>query len=63
MREEARAVSWIDNLEDRSEPDHVEALLALGKLHERAACSSTSSGADVSFLGRGSMPDCHGREH
>jgi len=34
MRVEARAVNWIDNLEDRSEPDHVEALLALGKLHE-----------------------------
>ena len=31
MREEARAVGWIDNLEDRSEPDHVEALVALGR--------------------------------
>ena len=31
MREEARAVGWIDFLEDRSEPDHVEALLGLGR--------------------------------
>ena len=36
MREEARAVGWIDFLDDRSEPDHVEALLALGRLDERA---------------------------
>jgi len=34
MREEARVVRWIDNVEDRSEPDHIEALLVLGKLHE-----------------------------
>ena len=34
MREEARVVGWIDCLDDRSEPDHVEALIALGKLDE-----------------------------
>lgn len=34
MREEARIVGWIDFLEDRSEPDHVEALLILGKPDE-----------------------------
>jgi DNA-binding CsgD family transcriptional regulator len=34
MREEARVVGWIDNLDDRSEPDHVEALLSLGKPDE-----------------------------
>jgi ATP/maltotriose-dependent transcriptional regulator MalT len=34
MRDEARAVGWVDNLEDRSEPDHVEALIALGELDE-----------------------------
>ena len=34
MREEARAVGWSDNLDDRSEPDHVEALLALGRVDE-----------------------------
>ena len=31
MRAEARDVGWIDFLDDRSEPDHVEALVALGK--------------------------------
>ena len=34
MRAEARVVGWFDFLDDRSEPDHVEALLALGKLDE-----------------------------
>ena len=34
MRAEARAVGWIDFLDDRSEPDHIEALLALGRLDE-----------------------------
>lgn len=34
MRGEARAVGWIDFLDDRSEPDHVEALVALGRLDE-----------------------------
>ncbi|HSO30616.1 MAG TPA: AAA family ATPase [Candidatus Sulfomarinibacteraceae bacterium] len=34
MRDEARVVGWIDFLDDRSEPDHVEALLALGKVDE-----------------------------
>jgi DNA-binding CsgD family transcriptional regulator len=34
MREEARVIGWIDFLDDRSEPDHVEALIALGKLDE-----------------------------
>ena len=34
MREEARDVGWSDNLDDRSEPDHVEALLALGRVDE-----------------------------
>ena len=34
MRAEARAVGWIDFLDDRSEPDHVEALVALGRLDE-----------------------------
>ena len=34
MRAEARAVGWIDFLDDRSEPDHVEALIALGRLDE-----------------------------
>jgi ATP/maltotriose-dependent transcriptional regulator MalT len=32
MREEAELVGWRDFLEDRSEPDHIEALLALGRL-------------------------------
>jgi DNA-binding CsgD family transcriptional regulator len=31
MRAEAKDVGWIDFLDDRSEPDHVEALVALGK--------------------------------
>ena len=35
MAEEAELVGWRDLLEDRSEPDHVEALVALGEL-ERA---------------------------
>lgn len=35
MAQEAEVVGWKDFLEDRSEPDHVEALLALGDL-ERA---------------------------
>jgi DNA-binding CsgD family transcriptional regulator len=34
MREEAQQIRWIDNLEDRSEPDHVEALIALGRLDD-----------------------------
>jgi DNA-binding CsgD family transcriptional regulator len=34
MRAEARVVGWIDFLDDRSEPDHVEALVALGKRNE-----------------------------
>ncbi len=34
MRTEARAVGWLDNPDDRSEPDHVEALVALGKLDD-----------------------------
>ena len=34
MREEARDVGWVDFLDDRSEPDHVDALVALGKLDE-----------------------------
>lgn len=34
MRAEARVVGWIDFLDDRSEPDHVETLIALGKLDE-----------------------------
>jgi DNA-binding CsgD family transcriptional regulator len=34
MRAETRVVGWIDFLDDRSEPDHVEALTALGKLDE-----------------------------
>jgi DNA-binding CsgD family transcriptional regulator/tetratricopeptide (TPR) repeat protein len=34
MRAEATAVGWVDFLDDRSEPDHVEALVALGKLDE-----------------------------
>ena len=32
MQEEARRVGWVDQLDDRSEPDHVEALIALGRL-------------------------------
>ena len=35
MGEEAELVGWKDFLEDRSEPDHIEALLVLGQL-ERA---------------------------
>jgi DNA-binding CsgD family transcriptional regulator len=34
MHEEASVVGWIDFLDDRSEPDHVEALVALGRLDE-----------------------------
>jgi len=34
MRDEAGLVGWKDNLEDRSEPDHVESLLALGRLED-----------------------------
>ena len=34
MREEAEVVGWKDFLDDRSEPDHVEALVALGRLDE-----------------------------
>jgi DNA-binding CsgD family transcriptional regulator len=34
MREEARVVGCVDFLDDRSEPDHVEALVALGRLEE-----------------------------
>ena len=34
MRADARDVGWIDFLDDRSEPDHVEALIALGKRSE-----------------------------
>jgi DNA-binding NarL/FixJ family response regulator len=34
MRAEARVVGWVDFLDDRSEPDHVEALVALGRLDE-----------------------------
>ena len=34
MRAGARAVGWIDFLDDRSEPDHVETLVALGRVDE-----------------------------
>ncbi|HET7472436.1 MAG TPA: LuxR C-terminal-related transcriptional regulator [Candidatus Limnocylindrales bacterium] len=34
MGDDARLVGWADNLDDRSEPDHVEALLGLGRLDE-----------------------------
>ena len=34
MRDEAQQMRWIDNLEDRSEPDHIEALIVLGRLDE-----------------------------
>ena len=34
MRADARAVGWIDFLDDRSEPDHVETLIALGRVDE-----------------------------
>ena len=34
MGGEAATVGWVDFLDDRSEPDHVEALIALGKLDE-----------------------------
>ena len=34
MRGEARQMRWIDNLEDRSEPDHIESLIVLGRLDE-----------------------------
>lgn len=37
MREDAEAVGWIDFLDDRSEPDHVEALVALGRLDDARA--------------------------
>ena len=37
MREGARAVGWVDFLDDRSEPDHVEALVAVGRLDEARA--------------------------
>jgi DNA-binding CsgD family transcriptional regulator len=35
MRQTIRSIGWLDFLEDRSEPDHVEVLLALGE-RERA---------------------------
>lgn len=34
MRNEAQVVGWVDFLDDRSEPDHVEALVGLGRLDE-----------------------------
>ena len=34
MRADAHALGWIDFLDDRSEPDHVEALVALGRVDE-----------------------------
>ena len=34
MREEAQVVGWVDFLDDRSEPDHVEALVGLGRLDD-----------------------------
>ncbi len=34
MREEAQVVGWLDFLDDRSEPDHVEALVGLGRLDD-----------------------------
>ena len=34
MREEAQVIGWVDFLDDRSEPDHVEALVGLGRLDE-----------------------------
>jgi len=34
MRAEAQQMRWVDNLEDRSEPDHIEALIVLGRLEE-----------------------------
>ncbi|MGH2477456.1 MAG: ATP-binding protein [Candidatus Limnocylindrales bacterium] len=34
MRAEAQVVGWVDFLDDRSEPDHVETLLILGRLDE-----------------------------
>ncbi|HEU5204893.1 MAG TPA: AAA family ATPase [Candidatus Limnocylindrales bacterium] len=34
MRAEAEVVGWADFLDDRSEPDHVEVLVALGRLDE-----------------------------
>lgn len=34
MRAEAQVAGWVDFLDDRSEPDHVEALVALGKVDE-----------------------------
>ena len=34
MREEARVVGWKDFLDDRSEPDHVETLVVLGRLDD-----------------------------
>ena len=56
MRAEARVVGWIDFLDDRSEPDHVEALVALGRLDEARGCSSTWSGEGGRCRDRGSMP-------
>ena len=34
MRDEAQVVGWVDFPDDRSEPDHVEALVALGRLDD-----------------------------
>ena len=34
MRAEAQDVGWIDSLDDRSEPDHVEGLIGLGRPEE-----------------------------
>lgn len=34
MRQEAQVVGWVDFFDDRSEPDHVEALVRLGRLDE-----------------------------
>ena len=49
------AVRWVDNLEDRSEPDHVEALSFSAGSMRRAACSSIWSGAGEPCPDRGSM--------
>jgi DNA-binding CsgD family transcriptional regulator len=37
MRDGARVIGWIDFLEDRSEPDHAEALVVLGRLDDARA--------------------------
>jgi DNA-binding CsgD family transcriptional regulator len=37
MRDRAGIIGWTDFLEDRSEPDHVEALVALGRLDDARA--------------------------